>query len=218
MNIMLRIIYIVTILLSLTNCNNSNNKPVSVTDTLKSIEPEKKIVEKYQDNSKLVSSVCIFDNPDTSLSNIKLRDAKSAATILEVTKLNGDTTYQFYSKDKKEILGVTVHPGDYYSQISIFQVKYAVKSNQGTISKIDNFKTEKGIRLGLTKNEIVGRLGNCYSLSDSTKNSFVINYRLEDPNDSKTKLLERQNMPIYYATYKFKSGKLIEYEFGFEYP
>ena len=31
-------------------------------------------------------------------------------------------------------------------------------------------------------------------------------------------LLERQNMPIYYATYKFKRDKLIEYEFGFEYP
>ena len=215
---MLRIIYIVTILVSLTNCNNSSNRPLAVTDTLKAIEPEKKIVGKYEGNPKTVSSICIFDNPDTSLSNIKLRDVKSATTILEVTKLNGDTTYNFYSKDKKEVLGVTVHPGDYYSQISIFKVKYADKSNQGTISKIDNFKTEKGIRLGLTKNEVVKRLGNCYSVSDSTKNSFIINYRLEDPNDSKTKLLERQNMPIYYATYKFKGDKLIEYDFGFEYP
>lgn len=215
---MLRIIYIVTMLLGLTNCNNSSNSPVPETDTLKPIDPEKKTGEKYEDNPRTISSGCIFDNPDTSLSNIKLRDVKSATTILGVTKLNGDTTYNFYSKDKKEVLGVTVHPGDYYSQISIFQVKYADKSNKATVSKIANFNTEKGIRLGLTKNDIVGRLGNCYTLSDSSKNSFVINYRLEDPNDSKTKLLERQNMPIYYATYKFKNDKLIEYEFGFEYP
>jgi hypothetical protein len=208
----------VTIVLGLTNCNNSNSKPVLVIDTLKSNEPEKKIEEKYEDNPKTISSACIFDNPDTSLSDIKLRDAKSATIILGVTKLNGDTTYNFYSKDKKEILGVTVHPGDYYSQISIFQVKYADKSNQAIVSKIDNFKTEKGIRLGLTKKEITARLGNCYSVTDSTKYSYVINYRLEDPNDSKTKLLERQNMPIYYATYKLKSDKLVYYEFGFEYP
>ena len=215
---MLRLIYIVTILLGLTNCNNSDSKTVLMTDTLNPTQSEKKIDEKFEDNPKTISSACIFDNPDTSLSDIKLRDAKSATIILGVTKLNGDTTYHFYSKDKKEVLGVTVHPGDYYSQISIFQVKYADKSNQATVSKIDNFKTEKGIRLGLTKNEIIARLGNCYSVTDSTKYSYVINYRLEDPNDSKTKLLERQNMPIYYATYKFKSDKLIDYEFGFEYP
>lgn len=215
---MLRLIYIVTILLSLTNCNDSNSKPVTIADTSKPTEADKKIDERYEGSPKTISSACIFDIPDTSLSNIKLKDAKSATIILGVKRLNGDTTYNFSSKDKKEVLGVTVHPGDNYSQISIFQVRYADKSNQATVLKIDNFKTEKGIRLGLSRKEIIARLGNCYSVADSTKYSYVINYRVEEPNDSKTKLLERQNMPIYYATYKFTSDKLIEYEFGFEYP
>ena len=81
---MLRIIYIVTILLSFTSCNNSDNKPMSATYTLRLLEPEKKIVENYDDNLKSISAACIFDNPDNSLSNIKLRDAKSATKILGV--------------------------------------------------------------------------------------------------------------------------------------
>ena len=65
---------------------------------------------------------------------------------------------------------------------------------------------------------MVSKLGVCYTVSDSTRNVIEINYAIEDPQDSKTKLLERQNLPIYYATYKFRDDKLVEYEFGFEYP
>ena len=53
---------------------------------------------------------------------------------------------------------------------------------------------------------------------DSTKNSIELNYKIEQPKDSKTKLLQNNNMPIYYATYKFKNDKLQNIEFGFEYP
>ena len=156
---------------------------------------------------------------DTSLSGIKLRDPKSATSVLHVTKLDGDTTYNFNSSDKKQMLSVNVHPGDPYSAISIFTVKHAANSiKSSTLPAIPNFKTEKNIQLGLTKNELQNKLGKCYTVSDSTNNSITINYRLEQPQDSKTKLLERQNMPVYYATYKFKNDKLIEFEFGFEYP
>ncbi len=168
--------------------------------------------------TKLKKPSCIFNNPDTSLSNIKLRDVKSATTVLKVKRLNGDTTYNFHSKDRKEVLSVTVHPGDYYSQISIFRIRYVGNLKiKAAHTSIDHFATEKDIQLGLTKNQVVSKLGNCYKTSVS-KNSTVISYRLELPQDSKTKLLERQNMPIYYATYKFKNDKLVEFEFGFEYP
>lgn len=78
--------------------------------------------------------------------------------------------------------------------------------------------TEKNIKLGLTRKEVVAILGPCYSTGDSTKKGITINYRFESPQDSRTKLLERQNMPIYYATYVFQHDKLVEFEFGFEYP
>jgi hypothetical protein len=182
-------------------------------------EPDKDLREKYEAQQKEKSSPCVFNNPDTSLSSIKLRDPESATKILKVKRLNGDTTYYFQNEDKKQILGVTVHPGDGYSQVSIFQVKYVDNSKtKATPIAINQFATEKGIRLGLTKSEVVSKLGSCYDTSDGTKDVVEIIYRIEAPQDSKTKFLQRQNMPIYYATYKFKSDKLIEYEFGFEYP
>ena len=216
---MLRLTIIVALLYCLTSCSNSDNKPVVIDKRISPPEPDKNLREKYEAQQKANMPACIFDNPDTSLSNIKLRDAESATTALKVKRLNGDTTYNFYSRDKLQVLGVTVHPGDYYSQVSIFQVKYSDRSiNKKTSLSIERFATEKNIRLGLPKKEVVARLGSCYTTSDSTKNAMTLNYRLESPQDSRTKLLERQNMPIYYATYKFKSDKLVAFEFGFEYP
>jgi len=168
---------------------------------------------------KTIETNCSFDNPDTSLSGIQLRDPESATAVLHVTKLDGDTTYNFKSANKRQMLSVTVHPGDSYSAISIFKVAPAGSSIQSsTLQTINNFKTEKKIQLGVTKNELLKKLGDCYTVSDSTSNSITINYRLEQPQDSKTKLLERQNMPIYYATYEFRKNKLMVFEFGFEYP
>ncbi len=216
---MLRLTIIVTFIFCLTSCTNSDNKPVIVDTRISPPEPDKDLREKYEEQQKKNSRTCVFDNPDTSLSNIKLRDAESAAKVLNVNRLNGDTTYHLLTKDKTQLLGVEVHPGDYYNQISIFQIKYADKMNQrASTLPVDKFKTEKGIRLGLTTKEVISRLGNCYFTSDSTSENISINYRLESPQDSRTNLLERQNMPIYYATYRFRNDKLVEFEFGFEYP
>ena len=216
---MLRLTIIFTLLYCLTSCSSSDNKPVAVDNRISPPEPDKNLREKYEEQQKVKIPTCVFDNPDTSLSNIKLRDVESATTVLKVKRLNGDTTYNFCTQDKRQILSVTVHPGDYYSQVSIFQVKYSDSKNLKTTSlSIDNFSTEKNIKLGLTKKEVVSMLGHCYSASDSTNKGISISYRLENPQDSRTKLLERQNMPIYYAIYIFRNDKLVEFEFGFEYP
>ena len=133
--------------------------------------------------------------------------------------MEGDSTHVFYSSDKRQKLALTVHPGDARSQISIFKITYSDNLNE-KIKEINfkEFKTEKGIKLGLTKSELIKKLGTCYLAKDSTKNGIELNYRIEQPKDSKTKLLQNNNMPIYYATYKFKNDKLQNIEFGFEYP
>jgi hypothetical protein len=216
---MLRLTIIVTLLYCLTSCSNSDNKPVVIDSRISPPEPDKDLREKYDAEQKVKASACLFENPDTSLSNIKLRDAESATTILKVKRLNGDTAYNFSTRDKNETLSVTVHPGDYYSQVSIFRVKYSDnKTLKATALSIDHFTTEKNIKLGLTKKEVVALLGHCYSTSDSTNKRITINYRLESPQDSRTRVLQRQNMPIYYGTYQFKKDTLVEFEFGFEYP
>jgi hypothetical protein len=207
---MFRLTFILLALHSLLSCSNSGRSPLAI---------DKGSQEKYTEPEMESIPTCVFDNPDTSLSGIKIRDVESANSVLKVKRLKGDTTYHFSTADKKQVLSVIVHPGDYYSQISIFQVKY-VDSKPLTMTSlsVDRFSSEKNILLGLAKEELIAKLGNCYAVSDSTSKSITINYRLESPQDSKTKLLKRQSLPIYFAKYKFYKDKLIEFEFGFEYP
>lgn len=183
-------------------------------------KPDKELRKEYEKQQELNKSKCVFIDPDTSFAGIKIRNVESTLYILgKQTKLLGDSTHVFYSSDKKQKIGLTLHPGDYYNQVSIFNISYSDNSKQN-VRQISSkgFETEKGIKLGISKREIIEKLGTCYIPKDSTKNGIVLNYRLELPNDSKTKLLTRNNMPIYYATYRLKNDKLENIEFGFEYP
>ena len=212
-------IAILTITL-LTNCNNSKNKTVDKSDRIELVpEADKEIREEYEKQKENQLS-CVFSEPDTSVVGIKIRNAESTLNILgKKTKLQGDSTHVFYSNDKKQKLGLTVHPGDSNSEVSIFNISYADKSKLN-LREINSkeFETEKGIKLGISKRQIIEKLGTCYIVKDSSKNSIELNYRLELPNDSKTKILKTNNMPIYYASYKLTNDKLENIEFGFEYP
>ncbi len=183
-------------------------------------ETVKELQEEYEIQQELYKSECAFLDPDTSVADIKLRNAESTFNILgKQTKLDGDSTHIFYSSDKKQKLGLTLHPGDHFSQVSIFNIYYSDNSKQN-LRQINSreFKTEKGIKLGIGKKEIIDKLGTCYVIKDSTKNTIELNYRIERPNDSKTKLLNYNNMPFYYAKYILTNDKLVNIEFGFEYP
>ncbi|MCC6725955.1 MAG: hypothetical protein IT258_15715 [Saprospiraceae bacterium] len=205
----------------LTNCNDSENKEVVKIDRMELVpEPDKALREEYEKRNELKQKTCVFSDPDTSVAGIKIRNIESSLTILgKQMKLEGDSTHVFYSSDKKQKLGLTVHPGENYSQVSIFNISYSDNSKQNVQQiKSKEFETEKGIKLGISKREIIEKLGTCYVAKDSTKNGLVLNYRLELPNDSKTKLLKSNNMPIYYAIYRLTNDKLENIEFGFEYP
>ena len=112
-----------------------------------------------------------------------------------------------------------MHPGDGYNEVSIFEVGCSNKISKGdNFLNYDNFTTEKGIKLGLTKNQIVAAFGNCYHTKDRIELGIKTIYRIELPQDTKNDFLTNQNMPIYYVEYQFKKDKLIRFEFGFEYP
>jgi len=205
----------------LTNCNNSQTKSVYKSDRLELVpepdKPERLLGEAIQ---KLKTVNCNFSEPDTSLCEITLRNSESAEKIIgAVNKTDERELYHFYSLMDAETLTLTQHPGDGKNQISIISVYFSDKADHGYKQlNIDTFQTEKGIKLGLTKEQIVAKLGNCYAVVDSTKDCIELYYSIENPNDSKTKILETNNMPVYYATYTFCKNKLKYYEFGFEYP
>lgn len=182
-------------------------------------EPDKAERLRYEALQRLRRSGCIFLNPDTSILTLKIRDAASGKAFIGNEKPGSGEDYRFYSDNFQQLLSLTQHPGDGKYQISIFKVQYAKKDDYGYKKLgVDTIKTEKGIRLGMSKADIVSRLGNCYAALDSTKGYMELYYRIEAPGDTKTNLLSRHNLPIYYASYKVRNGGLEAFEFGFEYP
>lgn len=218
---MLRTIIIILTVHVLTSCNSSQDKTPSAKDRTELIpEPDKDLREKYETHQNLKEGNCIFSNPDTSLSKIKLRNPESTIKIIgNNDKADDNGQYHYYSTMYRETLTLTQHPGDGKYQISIFKVKLSDKADYGYRKlNIDTFQTEKGLKLGMNKEQITRKLGKCYVAKDSVKGYIELYYRLEIPNDSQTKLLKRNNTPAYYAPYKLWKNKLEEFEFGFEYP
>ena len=207
--------------LLLTNCNNSQTKTVEKNDRLELVpEPDKQERLLGEAIYRLKNLNCDFLEPDTSLSGITLRNSISSDKIIGTdNKTDESEQYHFYSTMDNETLTLTQHPGDVKNQISIFSVAFSDKADHGYKQlKIETFQTEKGIKLGLTKEQVIGKLGSCYTVVDSTKDCIELYYRIENPKDSRTKFLENNTMPVYYAAYTFCENKLRYYEFGFEYP
>lgn len=183
-------------------------------------EPNKEERLIYEANKALKKDTCNFKNPDLSLNNLQIRDAESAYLIIGTdNKTDLNEQYHFYSKSKNEVLILNQHPGDIKNIISIFKVKNSSKTNHNYKAlDIESFESEKGIKLGVSKEFVIKQLGNCHKEILHSKKQIELYFRIEQSNDSKTKILEMYNMPVYYASYKFLNNKLIEFTFGFEYP
>lgn len=182
-------------------------------------KPDKAEQLRQEAVQRLQSSDCMFSNPDTSVLSLKIRDVQSGKIFIENYNQRIQDEYRYYSKNFKQLLSLTQHPGDENYQISIFRVEYAKKDDYGYKKlNVDTIKTEKGIMLGMSKEELISRLGSCYAVPDSTKGYMELYYRIELPKDTKSHLLTSYNMPVYYASYKLTNGRLEAFEFGFEYP
>ncbi|MCP2028392.1 hypothetical protein L1276_003562 [Flavobacterium sp. HSC-32F16] len=218
---MRKILYFIFFVLLFVNCNNADNRSLAKNTRTDLVpEPDKEERLKYEALLKLKKSNCILDEPDISVNGIDIRDSESAKMIIgEKDKINESGEYYLYSNLERETLTLIQHPGDAKYQISIFKVETSSKLSYNYRQiKEANFKTGKGIKLGMNKNDIIQKLGKCYAAIDSTKGYMELYYRIELPNDTKAKLLKNSGMPVYYASYKLWNDKLEKFEFGFEYP
>ena len=211
---MVKFCLFVLMTLSLLGCGGVTDNAAGKKDQLISKSAKKEDLFRNTENLQ-----CKFSNPDTSVFGIAIRDAKSAAHTIGGSVADSSGEYHFYSKLEGETLTLVQHPGDFKNQISIFRVEYSSKASYNYKQlAVDAFKTESGIKLGMAKNQIIEKLGGCYSRIDSTSKYIELYYRIEQPKDSRTKLLKRNSMPAYYASYKLHDNKLERMEFGFEYP
>lgn len=220
-----KIFFTIMILSIFTNCKDLDNDVDSDTvgenerfEILPEPNKEERLI--YQAIKDLKKDTCLFLNPDISINNLKINDIESANKIIGTeNKTDLNEQYHFYSKSKNEVLTLNQHPGDVKNSISIFKVKNSSKTNHNYKAlDIEFFESEKGIKLGVSKEFVINILGSCNKEILHSKKHVELYFRIEQPNDSETKILEKFNMPVYYASYKFLNNKLIEFVFGFEYP
>lgn len=176
--------------------------------------------EKYDAIQILKSKKCLIENPDISINGIELRVDETANKIIsENITLNQNNDYVFTNGTIGNKITLTQFEGDSKNQFSKILVEEKNLNKEKIVSKnIGIIQTNNGIKLGISKEELVSKLGKCYVPIESTKNGIQLYYYFETHPNSKENILTKNNLPAYSATYTFWKNKLVAFQFGFEYP
>lgn len=122
----------------------------------------------------------------------------------------------FVNLDKTQIMTLDFCCGG-NGEIQRINVKFYDKNltkDYINFSKIKEFTTNSGIKLGDKQEQILNNLGKPNDLEE--QNGTTTTTYITEQNESK--LLQEFDMPLYYEKFIFSGGILKEYEFGFEYP
>ena len=149
----------------------------------------------------------------TSVDNIKIGKKLSLKNVKYF--LDGEKA-SFVNLDKTQIMTLDFCCGS-NGEIQRINVKFYDKNltkDYINFSKIKEFTTNSGIKLGDKQEQILNKLGKPNDLEEQN-GTTTTTYITEQ---SKSKLLQEFDMPLYYEKFIFSGGILKEYEFGFEYP
>lgn len=148
---------------------------------------------------------------DAGIDAHNLLDQESTKALLENTKENqksGFFIYEFALKGK-HIIQLIVHPGSIKHAVSEIHI---IDNNKKKL--IDDYPnkaiTAKGIFIGITKEDLVRKIGRPSYITDNNHYEYKSEYDQG--------ILKKYNMPIYYGSYKFVNNHLVSFSFGFEYP
>jgi hypothetical protein len=146
-----------------------------------------------------------FNNPKSIIENVGTLEER----IMEGENLPYVT---FLNENKTEKLKVVLFPGSSFNDVYQFRVCYYKNDSiPFHTTKYSDFRTESGIKLGITKNELINIKGKGFREEGNALRYEIYDYEKPD-------FFKKYNLPIYYAVYTFETEKLIEFEFGFVYP
>jgi len=152
---------------------------------------------------------------DGSINGLHLLDTESGKVHLDDLPPNCQVrffpAYCYVNEESTQKITLWVHPGSFeYSVAEVF-IERASRADQRDKfpSDIQIFQSSKGVRLGISKSELIDRLGEPHQESEK-----LIQYRAE----FEKYFLDTYNMPIYYGKYTFENGELVSFRYGFEYP
>jgi hypothetical protein len=124
--------------------------------------------------------------------------------------------FRCLNADGTEILALILHYGSERYAFGQFRVwrPTPAEATQGKRAAVPSFVTSKGLRLGLTIEEVVASLG------PGQRSDHPGEVRLRYFCDSVKACpgLQRVNMPQYEAAYTFRHGRLVSIEGGYPYP
>jgi len=183
-------------------------------------QSEKKIQEKIENETVITEK---FSKPDFKISQLELREENSltnfySQNIRLLDHLRYSPVTVFTDKEKKEYLIAYQYEGDVKNSFSCFEIGYLKDDlkleKDVTETKYDDFKTESGVKLGMSLEEIINLKGRNYKV-EKKPNEEIIRYVIDNPDDPKIKQYE---MPPYFMEFYLKDNRVYKIIFGFEYP
>ena len=155
--------------------------------------------------------------PDISVNNIKLSDTTAVVLGYSDLKYNviegkEELPYVIFTNENKtEVLKLYLFYGTKRNEFYQAEISPYDKKTISNPTKYKNFSTESGIKLGISKKNLIKIKGNNF-----VETNHVLRYEISDY--EKSHFLKKYNLPIYFAEYTFDQDKLSKIYFGFEYP
>jgi hypothetical protein len=166
---------------------------------------------------------CEMTSPDTALANVGIEDPTSSiATLGKIpsTDLVEDNMefphVDLTSSDGSQHLTFFFYYGDGSDNYAAMRLSRSRPATVRDTLPDKTFHSGKGVVLGMSKADVIAKLGECYSVYHSNQGHDLLSYSIKDLAHSE--FLHRYNMPSYYACLEFEQDKLIDYRLGFDYP
>lgn len=180
--------------------------------------------KKKDNNTVKKEEVEVIFRPDSSINNCIFLHSPSSTLetlgdIMPLLDANKDLPDAYFKtqSEETEYLRVVFFPGNELNSISQFEIGYSSNlSDTLNLNSADfsSFQTESGIKLGMTRQELVSIKGNEFR-EEKVEGQTLLTFSIDDSSSS---FLSRYNMPLYIAEYWLMDGKITKYRFGFEYP
>lgn len=164
--------------------------------------------------------------PDTNINGVELIDGISFEKKFKQYKLpeyyeaDHPPKLEFINSDKTQKFTVFHCYGSGKNDICTFRVEFQKKSDTISFYGVQiadkNFKTGKGIQLGMTLENFKKKIGTKKFKVEMKNRETKITIELDYT--SNESFLKFYNMPNYLGEYYFKNDRLIAFEFGFPTP
>ncbi len=195
--------------------DEEDKTPISIMDQLEKFDHKSESVNEQEKTGNSCFS------PDINVAGISLLNSDGVAELFGkdvMEKLGEAPPYNtsILSSDKQQEFVIEFHPGSVDLEFSTFKVQQAVPNEieKLPVSQHQQFQTESGIALGMSKDELIELMGS----PDVEETDILTTLTYEITDLASSAFLQKYNLPKYAATYYFHAGKLVEYHIGFEYP